>query len=49
MSKQIFDPIHGFISITPLMKNIIDIVRINKNLDRELLESNIRLAHEKII
>ena len=24
MSKQIFDPIHGFISITPLMQNIID-------------------------
>ena len=30
-------------------ENIIDIVRINKNLDSELLESNIRLAHEKII
>ena len=24
MSKQIFDPIHGFISITPLMQHIID-------------------------
>ena len=32
-----------------IRKNIIDIVRINKNLDSELLESNIRLAHEKII
>ena len=24
MSKQIFDPIHGFITITPLMQKIID-------------------------
>ena len=24
MSKQIYDPVHGFITITPLMQNIID-------------------------
>ena len=24
MSKEIFDPIHEFISVTPLMQNIID-------------------------
>ena len=45
MDKQIYDPIHGYVSITPLMKQIIDTTEFQRL--RDLKQLGATYYHKK--